>query len=304
MTTHLPDPRNEHILVSINGELYPRDEAKISVFDSSVQGGDAVWEGLRIYAGRVFMLEEHLDRLMDSARAMAFVGIPTREQVKEAIFTTLRANKMTDETHIRLTLTRGKKVTSGMSPEFNREGCTLIVLAEWKKPVYDASGINLITSAVRRNSPQCVDSKIHHNNLINNILAKIEANLAGVDDAVMLDLEGFVSETNATNIFFIKKGEVRTPFADSCLPGITRGKIIGLCRENDVPLLEKRITLAEMYAADECFVTGTMGEITPVLAIDGRAIGTGEEGPVTSRIRSIYRQYTREQGIRIPGISE
>lgn len=299
----LPDQRNEHIKVYVNGKIVPRDEARVSVFDSVVQGGDAVWEGLRIYDNRVFMFEEHLQRLMDSAHAMAFAGIPDKEEIRQAVFSTLHANEMYDEAHIRLTLTRGEKLTSGMSPEFNTKGCSLIVLAEWKKPVYDASGISLITSSIRRNSPQCVDSKIHHNNLINNILAKIEANLAGVQDAVMLDVDGFVSETNATNIFFVKRGEVFTPFADSCLPGITRGKVISLCEENDIPIREKRISISEMYTSEECFVTGTMGELTPVLKIDGRQIGNGEAGDITNSVQRLYRKLTESQGVPIPAPS-
>lgn len=295
----LPDPRNENILINIDGTLYPRDEAKISVFDSAVQGGDAVWEGIRIYDGKVFMLEEHLDRMMNSAKAMAFQNIPSREDIKQEIFKTLKANGMYNESHIRLTLTRGKKVTSGMSPHFNQYGCTLIVLAEWKKPVYDNDGIRLITSSIRRNPPQCVDSKIHHNNLINNIMAKIEANLAGVEDAVMLDVDGFVSETNATNIFFIKNNIVYTPFADSCLPGITRANVIKLAQNHNLSLVEKRISIAEMYFSDECFVTGSMGEITPVLEIDGRKIGS-EAGPITKNIMSLYSGLTRREGVIIP----
>ncbi|MBL6446132.1 aminotransferase class IV [Fulvivirga sp. 29W222] len=296
----LPDPRNENILININGKLYPREEARISVFDSVVQGGDAVWEGLRIYNGKVFMLEEHIDRMISSAKAMAFTEIPSRDYIKEEVFKTLHANKMYDESHIRLTLTRGKKVTSGMSPHFNQYGPTLIVLAEWKKPVYSSEGIKLITSSIRRNPPQCVDSKIHHNNLINNILAKIEANLAGVDDAVMLDIDGFVSETNATNIFLVDNGAIKTPFADSCLPGITRRNVINLAKENNMEMEEKRISIAEMYIADEVFVTGTMGEISPVLNIDGRTIGSGEKGEVTSNVLALYREKAKSQGVVIP----
>ncbi len=296
----LPDQRNENILININGELLARDEAKVSVFDSVVQGGDAVWEGLRIYSGKVFMLDEHVQRMVNSAKAMAFAEIPSPEWIKEQVFKTLRANKMFDEAHIRMTLTRGKKVTSGMSPHFNQYGPTLIVLAEWKKPVYDASGISLITSSIRRNPPQCVDSKIHHNNLINNILAKIEANLAGVEDAVMLDIDGFVSETNATNIFFVRDNELTTPFADSCLPGITRANVIKLAREEGLPMLEKRISISEMYTADEVFVTGTMGEITPVLNIDGRVIGDGSVGALTQKITKLYKQKAQNMGVTIP----
>ncbi|MEL7003138.1 MAG: aminotransferase class IV [Bacteroidota bacterium] len=296
----LPDPRNEDILININGELFKRDEAKVSVFDSVVQGGDAVWEGLRIYSGKVFMLDEHIQRMINSAKAMAFAEIPTVEWIKKQVFDTLKANNMFDEAHIRMTLTRGKKVTSGMSPHFNQYGPTLIVLAEWKKPVYDASGISLITSSIRRNPPQCVDSKIHHNNLINNILAKIEANLAGVQDAVMLDIDGFVSETNATNIFFVNKDSLTTPFADSCLPGITRANVIKLAQNAQIPISEKRISISEMYTADEVFVTGTMGEITPVLNIDGRTIGEGVVGDLTKKITRIYVQQATEMGVLIP----
>ncbi len=295
----LPDSRNENILININGELLPREDAKVSVFDSVVQGGDAVWEGLRIYDGKVFMLDEHLERMVNSAKAMAFAEVPSKEEIKEQVFKTLKANRMYDEAHIRLTLTRGKKVTSGMSPHFNQYGPTLIVLAEWKKPVYSTAGINLITSSIRRNPPQCVDSKIHHNNLINNILAKIEANMAGVEDAVMLDVDGFVSETNATNIFFVNKGNIKTPFADSCLPGITRANVIKLAEQNNIPIKEKRISISEMYTADEVFVTGTMGEITPVLNIDGRVIGIGA-GPLTNKISELYKNMTKSQGLAIP----
>ncbi|CAI5951458.1 unnamed protein product, partial [Closterium sp. NIES-65] len=227
-------------------------DVKIHVLDSAVQGGDAVWEGLRVYDGRIFKLQEHLDRLFDSSKAMAFANVPTREHVVHALVSTLAANGMRDYAHVRLTLTRGKKVTSGMSPQFNLYGCTLIVLAEWKPPVYDnARGIKLVTASTRRNSPQCVDSHIHHNNLINNILAKIEGNNAGADDAVMLDVHGYVSETNATNIFMVKRGRILTPHADSCLPGITRATVIELARQEGIPIQECNITTAQLHAADE-----------------------------------------------------
>ena len=295
----LPDPRNADIQVWVNG-LRPRAEAKVSVFDSSVQGGDAVWEGLRIYEGRIADLDRHLDRLFDSAHAMAFAGVPSRDQVKQAIFATLEANGMRDGAHIRLTLTRGEKATSGMSPHFNQSGCTLIVLAEWKAPVYDRNGIRLITSAIRRNNPQCVDSKIHHNNLINNILAKIEANVAGADDALMLDVGGFVSETNATNVFLIKRGVVLTPHADSCLPGITRGTVIELCRDNAIPFVERNLSLTEVYTAEEMFTTGTMGELSPVLEVDGRRIGEGRRGPLTERLQQLHAVWVRAHGEPLP----
>ncbi len=300
MQPQIPDSRNENIMIHVGGELLPREEAKISVFDSLAQGGDGVWEGLRIYDGKVFALDAHLDRLLDSAHAMAFVGIPTRDEIKTAIFETLKANGMRDQVHIRLTLSRGKKVTSSMNPHVNQYGTCLIVLAEWKAPIYESSGVRLVTSAIRRNPAQCVDSKIHHNNLINNILAKIEANVAGVDDAIMLDIFGFVSETNATNIFIIKKGEVLTPHADSCLPGITRGNVIHLARANDIPLVERNVSLTEVYTADEMFTTGTVGELSPVLEVDGRQIGNGKPGPMTGRLQELYAEMTSSEGEPIP----
>jgi branched-chain amino acid aminotransferase len=296
----LPDPRNADILVHVGGELVPRREAKVSVFDSSVQGGDAVWEGLRVYSGRIFQLDAHLDRLRASAHALAFREIPGRDEVKAAIFDTLAANGMRDETHVRLTLTRGPKVTSGMSPGWNRGGPCLIVLAEWKKPVYDPRGIRLVTASVRRNSPQTLDSKIHHNNLLNNILAKIEADLAGVDDALMLDLQGFVCETNATNVFAERRGELVTPRPDSCLPGITRSVVLAIARDEGVPARERNVSLSEIYTADEVFTTGTMGELAPVLEVDGRTIGGGAVGPMTRRLRDLYRRKAASEGEPLP----
>lgn len=265
------NPKNENIFIWVKDKLYPRSEAKISVFDSAVQGGDAVWEGLRVYKGKVFCLNEHLERLQASAHAMMFQQIPDNDFIINAIESTLKANDMHDGAHIRLTLTRGEKITSGMDPRLNQSGCTLIVLAEWKAPVY-TNAITLITSSVRRNSPANLDSKIHHNNLINNILAKIEANVAGADDALMLDNNGFVSETNACNIFMIKNGTVFTPHADACLPGITRKTVITICNQNNIPIHLKNISLTEMYNADQVFTTGTMGELAAVKMIDGRAI--------------------------------
>jgi branched-chain amino acid aminotransferase len=296
------DPRNAGILVHVGGRLVSRAEARVSVFDSSVQGGDAVWEGLRVYGGRIFALDAHLDRLFASAHALAFTAVPTREEVKSAIFETLQANGMRDGVHVRLTLTRGEKVTSGMDPRLNRSGPCLIVLAEWKAPVYDRHGIRLVTASVRRNSPQTVDSKIHHNNLINNILAKIEANVAGADDALMLDLQGFVAETNATNVFLVRRGTLLTPRADSCLPGITRGVVLALAREAGIPALERNLTTVDFYTADEVFTTGTMGELAPVLEVDGRRIGGGEPGPTTRRLQDLYAEATARDGEPIPEI--
>jgi branched-chain amino acid aminotransferase len=267
------NPQNANILIYVGGRLMPREEAKVSVFDSVVQGGDAVWEGLRVYQGRIFCLNRHLDRLHASAHALAFAHVPSKDEIKQAIVQTLDANSMHDNVHIRLTLTRGEKITSGMDPRLNTKGSTLIVLAEWKPLVYDNNaGIRVITSSQRRNGPQFLDSKIHHNNLLNNILAKIQANVAGADAAIMLDHNGFVSELNDTNIFMIKNGVVFTPHADACLHGITRGLTIDICKELRIPIEEKNLSLTEFYNADEVFASGTMGELTPVVEIDGRKI--------------------------------
>ncbi|WCJ43194.1 D-aminoacid aminotransferase-like PLP-dependent enzymes superfamily protein [Euphorbia peplus] len=296
----LPFPQNEKLLAWVGDEILPRESAKVSVFDSIVQGGDSVWEGLRIYKNKIFKLEEHLDRLFDSAKALAFKNVPTREEVKEAIFLTLIRNGMFDNAHIRLSLTRGKKVTSGMSPEFNLYGCTLIVLPEWKPPVYDNThGIMLVTAATRRNSPNSLDSKIHHNNLLNNILAKVEGNNAGANDAIMLDESGFVSETNATNIFAVKKNRVYTPHADYCLPGITRATVIDLVVKENLVVEERRLSISEFHSAYEVFTTGTMGELTPVVKIDGRDIGDGKVGPVTQRLQIAYKKLTEDSGVPI-----
>ncbi len=290
------DERNRDLLVNINGRLVHRDEAGISPFDSAVQGGDAVWEGLRLYDGRIFKLIEHLDRLRSSAQALAFARIPPHEEIIAEIRRTLTANAMRDEVHLRLTLTRGVKITSGMDPRLNQSGPTLIVLAEHKPPVYDTAGISLITSSIRRFPPDCLDPKIHHCNLIQSILAKTEANVAGADDALMLDPRGFVAETNATHLFLVRRGEVLTPFAGACPEGITPATVLDLCHERSVPCREEDLSLTEVYRAEEMFCTGTMGELAPVVRVDGRLIGAGECGPVTRQLARWYRVLTETGG--------
>ncbi len=282
-------------MVYINGRLVKRENAKVSVFDSVVQGGDAVWEGLRVYNGRIFSLEEHLERLQNSAHALCFKEVPSNEIIKKAIFETLKANNMEDGVHVRLTLTRGEKITSGMDPRLNQSGCTLIVLAEWKPPVYPES-VSMVTSSIRRNNPMFLDSKIHHNNLINNILAKIEANNAGADAGLMLDMNGFVAEANGVNVFCIRKGIVYTPFADACLPGITRALVMDLCKGNDIPCVEKNLSLIEFYTADEVFCTGTMGELVKVSEIDGRKIIDKSKDGVLGKLCELFREKTKKSG--------
>jgi|TARA_B100002052_G_scaffold233754_1_gene216864 branched-chain amino acid aminotransferase len=267
------NPKNENIFIHVNGELLTRKEAKVSVFDSIVQNGDGVWEGLRVYPEGIVCYDKHLTRLHEGAHALGYEGVPTKKEIKKAIKETLDANGMNDDTHIRLTLTRGEKVTSGMDSRLNQSGCCLIVLAEWKKKVYDFSkGIRAISSSIRRSIPAFLDSKIHHNNMLSLVIAKMHANIAGYDAAVMLDERGFVAELNDTNLFMVKANKVFTPFPHACLPGITRGTFIELLKENNIEIEERDLTLVEFINADLVFATGTNGEITPVTEMDGRAI--------------------------------
>src|SRR5437588_8955382 len=220
------NPKNKDLMVNINGQLVHRDKAGVSPFDSAVQGGDAVWEGLRLYSGRIFKLLEHLDRLEKSARALSFLDLPPRERIVEELKRTLAANKMRDGVHIRLTLTRGIKITSGMDPRLNQSGATLIILAEHKAPVYSKDGLKLIIASIRRPPPEVLNAQIHHANLLNSILAKIEANNAGADDALMLDINGCIAETNATNVFIVRKGDLATSKVVAGPVAITRATVI------------------------------------------------------------------------------
>ena len=288
--------KNRDLLLNINGRLVHRDEAGISPFDSAVQGGDAVWEGLRLYDGRIFKLREHLARLRRSAEALSFAEIPAEENIIDEIRRTLAANKMRDGVHIRLTLTRGVKITSGMDPRLNQSGPTLIVLAEHKAPVYTKTGLTLITSKMRRPPPEILDPRIHHANLLNSILAKIEANNAGADDALMLDTHGFVAETNATHIFIVRAGRVSTPHVVACPEGITRATVIEICGANAIPCDECDLTLDNLYRADEMFCTGTMGELAGVIKLDGRIIGDGRIGPMTLRLSQLFAARATTEG--------
>jgi branched-chain amino acid aminotransferase len=293
------DERNRNLIVNINGQLIHRDQAGISPFDSAVQGGDAVWEGLRLYHGRIFKLHEHLDRMENSARALSFLEFPPREKIIAEMKHTLVANGMRDGVHIRLTLTRGTKITSGMDPRLNQSGPTLIVLAEYKPPVYSKTGLRLITSMVLRPPPEVLDPRIHHANLLNSILAKIEANNAGADDALMLDTNGFVAETNATNIFTVRKGELATSRAIACPEGITRATVIEICAAEKIRCVETDLSPADVYRADEMFCTGTMGELAGVIQLDSRSIGDGTVGPMTRRLSDLYARRTASEGIQV-----
>jgi branched-chain amino acid aminotransferase len=300
------DERNRNLFVNINGELVHRDKAGISPFDSAVQGGDAVWEGLRLYNERIFKLHEHLDRLERSARALSFAEIPPHEKIVDEIKRTLAANKMRDGAHIRLTLTRGVKITSGMDPRLNQSGPTLIVLAEYKAPVYAKTGLSLITSKIRRPPPDVLDARIHHANLLNSILAKIEANNAGADDALMLDTRDFVAETNATHVFIVRNGhesrlsgELATGRVVACPEGITRATVIEICAAEKIRCIETDLSLIDIYGAQEMFCTGTMGELAGVVRVDNRHIGDGNIGPMTKLLSDLYLQRTATEGVQV-----
>lgn len=301
------DERNRELIVNVNGALVHRDKAGISPFDSAVQGGDAVWEGLRLYKGRIFKLHEHLDRLERSARALSFGEIPAREKIIDEIRRTLSANEMRDGVHIRLTLSRGLKITSGMDPRLNQSGPTLIVLAEHKAPVYAKTGLTLITSKIRRPPPDVLDARIHHANLLNSILAKIEANNAGADDALMVDTHGFVAETNATHIFLVRNNSdksgascnLATSRVVACPEGITRATVIEICAANKIPCVEADLSLVDVYSANEIFCTGTMGELAGVIRVDDHQIGDGTIGATTKRLSQLYAQRTATEGVQV-----
>jgi branched-chain amino acid aminotransferase len=293
------DERNRDLIVNVGGRLTHRDDAAVSPFDSAVQGGDAVWEGLRLFNGRIFRLDEHLARLRRSAKALAFAQVPEDAEITEEIRRTLAANNMTDDVHIRLTLTRGVKITSGMDPRLNQSGPTLIVLAEHKAPVYDTGGITLVTSSVRRTAPDSLDPKIHHNNLLTSILAKIEANVADADDAVMLDQRGFVAETNATHIFLATGGVLQTPGTAACPEGVTRQAVLELAAAAGIPVAVGDYSVTQLYCADEIFVTGTMGGLAAVLAVDGRQIGDGKPGQLTLQLADLYARLTATTGTQV-----
>jgi branched-chain amino acid aminotransferase len=284
---------NADLLVYLNGRLMPQAEARVSVFDAGFQSGDGVWEGLRVYHGAVFELDTHLSRLYASAKALAITIPLSAEELASAIDETLRANHFEDETHIRLMVTRGVRRTSGMDPNNARESTpTLAIVAERKPvPVHD-KGIRLQTVHTRRPSPDVLDPGIHHANQLNSILAKIEANAAGVDGGLMLDRDGFVAETDSANIFMVKAGQLATPRPVFCLHGITRSIVLREARMAGIAAAERDVTLFDLYSADEVFTTGTLGELTPVAEIDRRQIGDGRPGSITKQLHERYRNLT------------
>ena len=290
VTTHQAedDPRNEEILIWVDGTLKPRAEATVSVFDSGFMLGDGVWEGLRLYDGRWAFLDDHLDRLFEAALAIDLDIGMDRAGVIAALEQTRAANGMQTDAHARLMVTRGVKSRPFQHPGLSRQGPTMVIIMEHSRPSIPRP-IRLATVPHIRGLPMSQDPKLNSHSKLNCILACIAAEKAGADEALMLDIHGFVNTTNACNFFIVRRGEVWTSTGDYCMNGITRQKVIDVCRANDIPVFERNFSLVDTYGADEAFLTGTFGAQTPVGAIDGRRIGTGELGPVTARIRAIYK---------------
>jgi len=291
VTTHQAeeDARNEDILIYVDGELKPKAEASVSVYDSGFMLGDGVWEGMRLYNGTWAFLDEHLDRLFEAAKAIDLdIGLD-RDGVRKALLDTQNANKMTGNAHARLMVTRGVKVRPFQHPSLSQTGPTMVIIMEHSAPKIPRP-ITLSTVPHLRGLPMTQDPKLNSHSKLNCILACIAAQKAGADEALMLDVHGFVNTTNACNFFIVRKGEVWTSTGDYCMNGITRQKVIDLCRANDIPVFEKNFSLVETYSAEEAFLTGTFGAQTPVGSIDGRMIGDGQLGPVTKRLRGLYKQ--------------
>lgn len=295
------NPANDALIVNIDGNLVHRDEAGVSPFDSSVQNGDAVWEGLRLYQGRIFRLEEHLQRLRRSAELLQYVGMPSNETLVRELKRTLEANGMNDSVHVRLTVSRGIKYTSGLDPRINTKGCSFFILAEHKAPVYDKRGLTFHTASIRRPFADVLNQHIHSCNQLTSILAKMEANEAGADDALMLDTEGNLAETNATHVFLVRGGIVETPTTKACPEGITRMTVLELCESNRIPVRVRDIQESEVHEADEVFCTGTMGEIAAVVRIDETVFNEGRPGPITSLLSEKYSELTSEEGSVVVG---
>jgi branched-chain amino acid aminotransferase len=291
VTTHQAeeDIRNESLMIYLNGKIVPKAQAVVSVYDSGFMLGDGVWEGLRLYNGTWAFIDEHMDRLFEAAKAIDLdIGLD-RDGVKQALFDTQAANGMTTDAHARLMVTRGVKVRPFQHPSLSRSGPTFVIIMEHSKPSIPRP-IRLATVPHMRGLPMTQDPKLNSHSKLNCILACIAAEKAGADEALMLDVNGFVNTTNACNFFVVKKGAVWTSTGDYCMNGITRQKVIDLCRDNGIPVYERNYSLVDTYSADEAFLTGTFGAQTPVGEIDGRVIGTGQMGPMTQRIRDLYKE--------------
>lgn len=296
VTTHQAeeDARNEDILIYLNGKIVPKAEAKVSVYDSGFMLGDGIWEGLRLYNGVWAFLDEHMDRLFEASLAIDLDIGMDRDALKQALFDTQNANGMTTDAHARLMVTRGVKVRPFQHPSLSRSGPTIAIIIEHSKPKIPRP-IRLATVPHLRGLPMTQDPKLNSHSKLNCILACIAAEKAGADEALMLDINGFVNTTNACNFFIVRKGEVWTSTGDYCMNGITRQKVIDLCRANGIPVYERNYSLVDTYGADEAFLTGTFGAQTPISEIDGRKIGTGDMGPVTMKLRELYKALIEEE---------
>jgi branched-chain amino acid aminotransferase len=288
----IADERNDKILIYVNGDLVPRDQASISVFDSGYLIGDGIWEALRLHEGVLVFLDEHLDRLWQAAATVGMDLKMSREDLTAALWRTLDANDMRDNVHVRFMLTRGTKKTPSQDPRLVISGPNLVIIAEHKKasPESKESGVTLFTSTIRRGSPDYLDPRLNCHSKLHEVMALVQAIEAGADEALMLDIHGFVSTCNATNFFMVKNGEVWTSTGQYCMNGITRAKVIQACGKNDILCLQKNFSLFDVYGADEAFVTGTFGALTPVKAVDGRTIGEGVFGPMTRWLEALYQE--------------
>jgi branched-chain amino acid aminotransferase len=286
----LDDPRNEEVLISINGELFPRKDAKISVFDSGYLVGDGVWEGLRLHHGTLVFWDDHMDRLYQGAKTIGMDIGMTPDEIKSLVKTVLEANKMVDGVHVRIMITRGIKKTPSQDPRLTISGPNVVIVAEQKKadPETRNKGITLFTSTIRRGSPDYLDPRLNCHSKLHEVQALIQAIEAGADEALMLDIHGFVSTCNATNFFIVNNGEVWTSTGQYCMNGITRGKVIEICKENNIPCYQKDFSLFDVYGAEEVFVTGSFGGLTPVTKIDGRVISGSVPGTITGLLQNLY----------------
>ncbi|NNC42564.1 MAG: aminotransferase class IV [Acidimicrobiia bacterium] len=293
----LRDDRNESVLIYVNGDLLPRADAKVSVFDSAFLVGDGVWEGIRLHEGKLAFVDRHFDRLYAGAKAIDLDIGMTRAELRREIDRTLEANDMTTDVHIRLMVTRGTKKTPSQHPDLVVGGPTIVIIAEHKAadPAVTTSGIRLFTSTVRRPGPEVLDQRLNCHSKLHEVIALIQAYKAGADEALMLDPTGHVATCNSTNFFIVKGGEVWTSTGEYCLNGITRGLVIELAAAEAIPSFEKPFSLTDVYAADEAFVTGTFGALTPVIEVDGRTIGEGGTGPITSQLAATYRRLVHAQ---------
>jgi len=291
----MQDDRNEKVLIYVNGELFPRHAAKISVFDSGYLVGDGVWEAVRLSDGVLVFLTEHLDRLWQGAATIGMDLKMSRQELIDKIWYTLKANDMHDGVHVRFMVTRGIKKTPSQDPRLTLTGPNLVIIPEYKLASSDSwnRGVTLFTSTIRRGSPDYLDPRLNCHSKLHEVIALVQAIEAGADEALMLDIHGFVATCNATNFFMIKNGEVWTSTGQYCMNGITRAKVIQVARENNIPCYQKNFSLFDVYGADEAFVTGTFGGLTPVFKVDGRVIGDGKLGKLTDKLTALYKKEIR-----------